>query len=48
MHDALALLTSGRIKAGLVTRARLSAGEPSSAFNSFAKRPRHLKTEIVM
>ncbi len=48
MHDSLTLLTHGRIKTDLFTRASYPLGKIQEAFDSFAVRPQDLKTQIVM
>ena len=48
MHDALTLLTHGRIKTDLFTRASYPLEKIQDAFDSFAERPEDLKTQIVM
>ncbi len=48
MHDSLTLLTHGRIKTDLFTRASYPLEKIQDAFDSFAERPGDLKTQIVM
>jgi len=48
MHDALTLLTHGRIKTDLFTRAAYPLDRIQEAFDSFPDRPQDLKTQIVM
>ena len=48
MHDALTLLTHGRIATGAFTGADFALGDIQQAFDSFADRPQDLKTQIVM
>ena len=48
MHDALTLLTHGRIKTEVFTKAAYSLDQIQEAFDSFADRPADLKTQIVM
>lgn len=48
MHDALTLLTHGRIDATAFTGADFALADIQSAFDSFADRPGDLKTQIVM
>ena len=48
MHDALTLLTHGRIKTEIFTGAEFPLADIQAAFDSFADRPQDLKTQIVM
>lgn len=48
MHDSLTLLTHGRIKTDLFTHASYPLESIQDAFDSFAERPKDLKTQIVM
>ena len=48
MHDALTLLTHGRIATQPFTGASFALEEIQQAFDSMAKRPQDLKTQIVM
>lgn len=48
MHDALTLLTHGRIDTALFTGASYPLADIQRAFDSFADRPQDLKTQIVM
>ncbi|MGI9508195.1 MAG: zinc-dependent alcohol dehydrogenase [Geminicoccaceae bacterium] len=48
MHDALTLLTHGRIKTDLFTHASYPLEKIQDAFDSFAARSGDLKTQIVM
>jgi L-iditol 2-dehydrogenase len=48
MHDSLTLLTHGRIKTDLFTKAAYPLEKIQDAFDSFAERPEDLKTQIVM
>ncbi|MEM8728571.1 MAG: alcohol dehydrogenase catalytic domain-containing protein [Pseudomonadota bacterium] len=48
MHDALTLLTHGRINAAPFTGADYPLGDIQTAFETLASRPRDLKTQIVM
>ncbi len=48
MHDALTLLIHGRIDTSAFTGAEYPLEDIQAAFDSFADRPRDLKTQIVM
>lgn len=48
MHDALTLLTHGRIDTGVFTGVDYPLDDIQSAFDSFADRPQDLKTQVVM
>ena len=48
MHDALTLLTHGRIDTNAFTGAEYPLDDIQAAFDSFAERPQDLKTQIVM
>ena len=48
MHDALTLLTHGRIRTEPFTGADFPLVDIQRAFDSFADRPQDLKTQIVM
>ncbi len=48
MHDALTLLTHGRIKTERLTQAAYPLARIQEAFDSFPDRPADLKTQIVM
>ncbi|WP_242601347.1 zinc-dependent alcohol dehydrogenase [Pseudaestuariivita atlantica] len=48
MHDALTLLTHGRIDTGPFTGAEYPLDRIQEAFETFADRPQDLKTQIVM
>ena len=48
MHDALTLLTHGRINTEPFTGADYALEDIQAAFDSFADRPQDLKTQIVM
>lgn len=48
MHDALTLLTHGRIKTEPFTRAAFQLSDIQAAFDSYADRPGDLKTQIVL
>ncbi len=48
MHDALTLLTHGRIKTDAFTGADYPLEDIQAAFDTFADRPADLKTQIVM
>ena len=48
MHDALTLLTHGRINAEPFTGADYRLEDIQQAFDTFADRPQDLKTQIVM
>ena len=48
MHDALTLLTHGRIKTERFTGVDYSLEDIQMAFDTFADRPQDLKTQIVM
>ncbi len=48
MHDALTLLTHGRIDTSAFTGAEYALEDIQAAFDSFADRPQDLKTQIVM
>jgi len=48
MHDALTLLTHGRVKTELFTGTAYPLEQIQVAFDSFADRPGDLKTQIVM
>ncbi len=48
MHDALTLLTHGRIKTKAFTGADYRLEDIQAAFDSFTDRPQDLKTQIVM
>ena len=48
MHDALTLLTHGRISSELFTGVEYPLERIQEAFDSFADRPQDLKTQIVM
>lgn len=48
MHDALTLLVHGRINTAPFTGADYPLEQIQAAFDSFADRPQHLKTQIVM
>lgn len=48
MHDALTLLTHGRINTGPFTGAEYPLDRIQEAFDTFADRPHDLKTQIVM
>ena len=48
MHDALTLLTHGRIKTAAFTGAEYRLDEIQAVFDSFSDRPHDLKTQIVM
>lgn len=48
MHDALTLLTHGRIQTAIFTCADYPLEQIQVAFDSFAKRPNDLKTQITM
>ncbi|WP_217356224.1 zinc-dependent alcohol dehydrogenase [Ruegeria arenilitoris] len=48
MHDALTLLTHGRIKTDRFTGASYALDHIQQAFDSFADRPGDLKTQIVL
>jgi len=48
MHDALTLLVHGRIKTDLFTGATFSLDQIQVAFDSFADRPKDLKTQILI
>ncbi|MCV6592201.1 MAG: alcohol dehydrogenase catalytic domain-containing protein [Silicimonas sp.] len=48
MHDALTLLTHGRIDTSAFTGAEFPLEEIQQAFDTFAERPKDLKTQIVM
>ena len=48
MHDALTLLSHGRIAPGAFTRAAYGLDDIQTAFDSIADRPGDLKTQIVM
>ena len=48
MHDALTLLTHGRIETAPFTQASYPLSDIQAAFDTFADRPMDLKTQIVM
>lgn len=48
MHDALTLLTHGRLQTELFTKATYSLDQIQEAFDSFADRPGDLKTQITL
>ena len=48
MHDALTLLTHGRIHTAPFTGAEFPLSDIQAAFDSFADRPQDLKTQIAM
>ncbi len=48
MHDALKLLTHGRIVAAPLTDATHPLDDIRAAFDSLADRPQDLKAQIVM
>lgn len=48
MHDALTLLTHGRISTAPFTHATYPLNDIQAAFDTFADRPMDLKTQIVM
>ncbi|WP_198672262.1 zinc-dependent alcohol dehydrogenase [Pseudogemmobacter bohemicus] len=48
MHEALVLLTHGRFRTDAFTRASYPLDRIQEAFESFAARPRDLKTQIVI
>ncbi len=48
MHDALAILTHGRLRTGAFTRAAWPLERIAEAFETLADRPGDLKTQIVM
>ena len=48
MHDALTLLTHGRIDTAPFTTAEYPLEDIQTAFDSFADRPQDLKTQVVM
>jgi len=48
MHDALTLLTHGRIKTDVFSGADYPLAQIQTAFDTFADRPGDLKTQIVM
>ena len=48
MHDALTMLTHGRIRTERFTAATYPLDQIQDAFDSFADRPRDLKTQIAL
>lgn len=48
MHDALTLLSHGRIETDVFTEATYPLEDIQRAFDTFADRPHHLKTQISM
>lgn len=48
MHDALTLLTHGRVDISPFTGADFRLADIQSAFETLPRRPQHLKTQIVM